>query len=122
MKWSELTQLYAGKFRREVNEAITTGPLSLNDGSSFAVVAHGQKAGLVLSRRFRPFSKKVWLEWRQVARIAVLPPFLSGKLKSHTDATLTLSDGPVSSVTVPWMDDFQRLLPESILLTRRERR
>jgi len=122
VKWGEFAQLHAGKFRCEVTRTITTGPLVIDDSSSFTVLVHGHKAGLVLSRRFRPFNKKIWLEWQKIVRVVVLPPFLSGKLKRHTDAVLTLSEGPVSRITVPWMDEFVRLLPESIPMTRRNQR
>ena len=127
VRWGRFAQLHAGRFRREVTRAITTGPLVLEDGSSFVVLAHGHEAGLVFSRRFRPFSKKVWLAWRTIERIAVLPPlvlpsFVPDEMRKHTDAVLTLTEGPVRSITVPWMEEFQRLLPESILLTRRDRR
>ena len=127
MRWGEFARLHAGKFRREVTRAITTGPLVFEDGSSFIVLAHGHEAGLVLSRRFRPFHKKAWLEWRAVERVAMLPPlvlpsFVPDEMRKHTDAVVTLSEGPVGSITIPWMEEFQQLLPASILLTRRERR
>ena len=121
MSWREFAQSYAARFRREVTRSLTTGPLVLPSGESFLVLVHGHEAGLVVSRRLRPFTKKAWLQWDQVARIAVLPPFLSGELKRHTDAELTLSNGPISPITVPWMDEFEQLVPKSILLTRRAR-
>ena len=127
MRWGEFAHLHGPRFRREVTRAITTGPLVFDDGSSFVVLVHGHEAGLVLSRRFRPFCKKVWLGWGQVERVAVLPPlvlpaFVSDDMRKHTDAVMTLSGGPVRNITVPWMGEFERLLPESTLLTRRERR
>lgn len=122
LRWKQIANLLGERFARDLTRAITVGPLVVNPGSRFTVMVHGHQDGLVISRRFRPFSRKLWLGWSQIDRIVVFPPFLKGQLKKHTDAEVYLDIVGVQHIQIPWMSDFETLVPQSVLVTHRTRR
>lgn len=115
MQWSQLVELFSDRFRRDVTDRITVGPLLVGDHKIAGVMVHCHNEGLFVSRRPFPwFRGRLWIPWVLIKSVYVLPSPLRGNLSAHTDANISVRDEAQMRMQIPWHEGFSDVVPDEI--------
>ena len=115
--WPQLVEIFSDRFRRDVTDKITVGPLLVGNDKIAGVMVHCHSEGLFVSRRPFPwFRGRLWIPWALIRSVHVLPSPLRGNLSTHTDANITIGDEDQIRMQIPWHESFSEALPDGIHL------
>jgi hypothetical protein len=115
--WAMLVEIFSERFRRDVSDKITAGPLFVNGKKASSVMIHGHKEGLFISRRPVPwFRGRLWISWSLIVSVKILSTQYSKKYPEHTDAILRFRTDMPFEMILPWHRKIDALIPESTLV------